>query len=82
VFIVGLLLWSPVHGAWKVRQPTDTQPTRRQLAELRAIAESRWAFKQIIFGDEVNVAVDGECPCTPDHRDPACPVHGDDGSRE
>ena len=77
VYIVGLLLWTPRRGSWKVRPPADTLPNRRQIAQLRAYAESKWPWQLKRFGDPVNVVVEGECCCpAPDGRDPACPIHG------
>ena len=74
---VGLLLWSftkaPGH-----HPPSDTQPSRRELAQLRQYAESRWPWQAKRSGEEVNVYVEPECPCVAlDRRDPACPIHGD-----
>jgi hypothetical protein len=77
-FMVGLLLWSVAEGAHvDRRQPPDTKPTRRQLAQLRAYADGRWPVATRRAGDAVNIAVVVECTCPPpDGWAPACPIHG------
>ena len=77
-FMVGLLLWSVPGGSHiDRRQPPDTKPTRRQLAQLRAYAHGWWAEQLLRTGGHVNVAVVAECTCPPpDGWAPACPVHG------
>lgn len=81
VYIVGLLLWSPQQGTWNQRAPADTLPNRRQLAELRAHAASKWPWQAIRHGENVNVFVTTPCTCPQAGCDPACPVHGNEVSK-
>lgn len=82
VYVVGLLLWTLQRGSWMKQAPADTIPTRRQLAQLRAHAESKWPWQMKRFGDPVNVSVTAPCSCPqPDGHDLACPIHGDEVSK-
>jgi hypothetical protein len=61
----------------KYLQPSDTKPTRRQLAEIRQRAVGVWAEQVKAAGEAVNVAVTSECICPePDGWATACPIHG------
>lgn len=75
-FGVGLVLWPLRRGASGARLPADHQPTRRQMRELAAKSYGIWAEELKRQGDELNIAIDGECTCPETGSSPSCPVHG------
>jgi hypothetical protein len=76
-WVVGVVLYHVQRHA-NYAQPSDTIPTRRQLAQLRRKTGGVWVETKRDGDDPVNLVVDRPCICErADRWAPDCPIHGD-----